>query len=185
MTLLVINVAAFQVTWFACVLGAAHGLEWVGPIVALGAMLLHLRLSPDRTLPHWWIPGLGLLGFLADSLLSAAGLLDFGIHLLRPWPCPLWIFGLWLGFATTLNSSLGWLGSRLPLAALLGLLLGPLAYYAAAELGAVKLFGPEAALLAVGIEWAVLLPAMLLLVDRMRVQPGPLTIAPDATGGTE
>ena len=42
-----INFAAFQAGWFACVAGAAHGLPWLGPLLALPVAGWHLA-NADR-----------------------------------------------------------------------------------------------------------------------------------------
>ena len=47
---LFINFLAFQLGWFASVLGAAHGLPWAGPVVVAMVVMLHLRLV-RRPLP--------------------------------------------------------------------------------------------------------------------------------------
>jgi hypothetical protein len=55
---------------------------------------------------------------------------------------PLWILALWVAFALTFNHSLQWLAGRRLLCAALGAAGGPLAYAAAARLGAVTLMTP-------------------------------------------
>jgi len=40
-----INFIAFQVGWFSTVLGAAHGMPWIGVIVVPAALAIHLALS--------------------------------------------------------------------------------------------------------------------------------------------
>ena len=42
-----INFAAFQAGWFACVAGAAHGLPWLGPLLVLPVAGWHLA-NADR-----------------------------------------------------------------------------------------------------------------------------------------
>jgi hypothetical protein len=42
---LVVNLVAFQIAWFACVLGGAHGLPWLGVGVAALVVALHLWMS--------------------------------------------------------------------------------------------------------------------------------------------
>ena len=64
---------------------------------------------------------------------------------------PYWILAMWALFATTLNASLGWLHGRPALAGALGMLSGPLAYWAGARLGAIELVQPAAALAALAL----------------------------------
>ncbi len=62
----------------------------------------------------------GLLGFVADSLLTGMGLLRFPSGQFHPQFAPYWMVAMWMLFATTFNVSLRWLKPRLGLAALLG-----------------------------------------------------------------
>ena len=39
---LIVNAVLFQIGWFACVLGAAHGLPWIGPLAAVAIIGWHL-----------------------------------------------------------------------------------------------------------------------------------------------
>ena len=40
------NFVAYQLAWFACVLGAAHDLAWLGAAFALTVAAAHLALRP-------------------------------------------------------------------------------------------------------------------------------------------
>lgn len=159
MTRLVSNFIAFQFGWFACVLSAAAGREWLGCCAALAVFALHLAISQQRRTDTWLVPLLAMGGFMGDSLLAFLGVTLFKPHLISPWLCPLWIGALWLCFATTLNGSLRWLQQRPALAALLGALGGPAAYLAGESLGALRLaenrlFG----FVGVAILWAIMMP---------------------------
>jgi len=94
---------------------------------------------------------------------------------------------MWMLFATTLNVSLRWLQPRLGLAALLGMIAGPLAYYAGARLGGVSFSAPAAALCAVAAVWTLVLPMLLIIASRCRGPAGTVRAgcAPDrsATAG--
>ena len=79
---------------------------------------------------------------------------------------PYWIIGMWMLFATTLNISLGWLKSSRVLAALFGGIGGPLSYYTGSELGGVIFVDQTAALIALGVGWATLMPILLSLATR-------------------
>ncbi len=45
---LMLNFVAFQLGWFACVLGAANALPWLGPVVVATVVSLHLATSTGR-----------------------------------------------------------------------------------------------------------------------------------------
>jgi hypothetical protein len=74
---------------------------------------------------------------------------------------------LWFAFATTMHTSLGWLAGRYRLAALLGVVGGPLSYYSGARLGALSF--PEelvTSLLIIGLVWAAAMPTLLWVSKR-------------------
>ena len=85
---------------------------------------------------------------------------------------PPWIAALWMGFATTLCHSLGWLRGRFIGSLLFGMIGGPLAYYAGMRLGALD-FGLSTlpTLSAIAIEWGVAMPAVTAMANRGRA-PG-------------
>ena len=108
----------------------------------------------------------GLLGFVADSLLTGLGLLRFPSGQFHPQFAPYWMVAMWMLFATTFNVSLRWLKARLGLAALLGMVAGPLAYYGGAKLGGVSFANPVASLLAVAGVWTLAMPLLLVIASR-------------------
>jgi Protein of unknown function (DUF2878) len=83
---------------------------------------------------------------------------------------------MWVLFASTLNVSLRWLRGRWTLAALLGAMAGPLAYYGGAKLGGVVISEPVLAFTALAIGWAAFVPLLIRLstrLDGMRAVPAP------------
>lgn len=159
---------ALQTGWWASVLGVRNGLPWLGPLVIAALLAVHLVLVADRRRELAAILGLGLAGWLADSLLSSLGLVAFaggapgGV-------APLWIAGLWLHFGSALGGPLAWLGPRPLLAAALCALGAPLAYAGGLPLGAVT-FHPSTwpSVVALAVEWSLLLPLALRLRNRRR-----------------
>ena len=164
---LALNAAAFQAGWFACVLGAAYGRPWAGVAAAAGLVVLHALQAPRPRQELKLVAIAVLVGALWDSALAAAGWIVFAPEAFGENLAPYWILAMWALFATTLNVSLGWLRARLLLAAVLGLLAGPLAYWAGANLGALELREPAAALGALALGWSALLPGLLLLARRL------------------
>lgn len=164
---MLLNFLVFQLAWFATVFGAAKGLPWVGPIVIALAIALHLhksnRASPEVALIAWC----AAIGLVMDSLLIAVGWVSYPNGMWTAFAAPYWIVAMWMLFATTLNVSLAWLKPRKRLGFVFGLLGGPLAYYSGFKLGAINLLDPSAALLALSIGWAVIVPVLLSLADRL------------------
>jgi len=162
----VVNVVLYQLGWFACVLGAAHGLPWIGPLAAAAIIAWHLaraaRPRPELALVACAV----LLGALFDTLLVQAGWVHFSAGALIAGTAPCWMMALWAIFATTLNVSLRSLRTHPVLALILGALGGPLAYFAGARLGAITLVAAGPALSAIALGWAVLTPVLLLAARR-------------------
>ncbi|HVN47153.1 MAG TPA: DUF2878 domain-containing protein [Steroidobacteraceae bacterium] len=156
-----VNFILFQIGWFGCVLNAS-----ARPLTAAAIALLIVAVSvwrrDDRRGEFLLASLAAVIGTLCDSLFVMSSRLHYADALFAPLP-PLWDIALWPLFATTLNGALGWLKERLRLAALLGAVAGPLAYAAAARLGAVQLGSPSSTLLLLAGAWSVLTPLLLVL----------------------
>jgi hypothetical protein len=162
-----VNVAIYQAGWFACVLSAARDRSGLGVALALLIVCGWLLAAARPSALVQLIVLTGVVGYSWDSWLSVLGLIRYGSGPLALPLAPLWILALWLLFSTTLHVSLRWLQSKLLLAALLGALAAPLAYYAAARFGALTLPRMLPALGAQAAGWALLLPLLLRLAGRL------------------
>lgn len=159
-----LNVVGFQFGWFCCVLGAANGMPWLGPLVALPVVGWHLFDAGDPRAEFKLILIASVLGSLFDQALLSAGLLRFVDSAI--WPAyllPVWMMALWLLFNTTLNVSLRWMRGRLAVAMVFGLVGGPLAYVAGAKLGAITVLEPTTLMIVLAIGWGLLMPVLLWL----------------------
>jgi len=87
---------------------------------------------------------------------------------------PYWIIVMWGLFATTLNVSLRWLKNRTMLAAFVGAIAGPLAYYGGQKLGAVQFLDTEFAFIALALGWAVFTPLLMILSNNLDGYPSRL-----------
>lgn len=163
-----LNVALFQVAWFAAVLGAANGATWLGPLVMLAVLGVHLATTQDRHGELKLLGVAGLTGFLFDTSLVAAGVFT-PVQALLPHPfSPPWMIGLWLNFAATLNVSLTWLQDRYLLAALFGALGGPLAYYGGAKLGATASLPTTSGIFILALGWGIITPLLVRAAKSLR-----------------
>lgn len=157
------NVAAYQVAWFAVLIGAARGMAGAGAAVALLVCAVHLALRRDAI--ELRLVGLCLvIGMVVDSTLALSGQVQFAAWSLGL--APYWMTALWLAFATTLNHSLRWLMVRPALAAVVGAIGGPLAYLAGARLGALDIANPRMAIPLIALLWAASMLALSLGVQR-------------------
>lgn len=172
MVKLVVNLLAFQIAWFACVLGGANGQPWTGVLVAAAVVALHLRLSAAPGREALLVVLVGLIGAIWDGWLVRFGFLEYPSGMFLPWLAPVWIIAMWMAFATTLNGALGWLKGRWGLSMVFGAIGGPLAFYAGHRLGAVSFPDPVVALGVLGGGWSFLMPLLMWAAGRLE-SPGP------------
>lgn len=182
----VANFILFQLGWFSCVLGAANGAAWVGPLVVLAVVIIHLVLSLRPASELILIMSAILIGLVADSLLFATGWISYPSGVLMAPLAPYWILAMWALFATTLNVSMGWLKNRFALALIMGAVGGPLSYWAGQKLGAITFIEPVPALLALAAVWAIAMPLLAKLAsqfdgispsNRIEVTPWPWQVS--------
>ena len=159
----------FQVAWFACVLGAAHGRAALGISIALACVAWHLLTVADSLRQLLLLLVVGLLGTVVDALLMRLGATSYGAAV-GPWPdflAPAWITTLWIAFATLLRQTLSWLHGRPLLAALLGLVGGPLSSLAGVRSGALGWHAePTFSPLVLGLSWALMTPLLIWLAQQ-------------------
>jgi hypothetical protein len=164
----VTNLLAFGIGWFACVVGAANGTPSYGIAVAAMLLALNILVAEDPIHEARVIATVGAIGFVIDTVLALAGVFVFDPRTSNhSWLCPLWLVALWMMFGSTLTASLAWLATRGAIASIVGAIVGPFSYFAAAKMGALAIPGrvaPRVAILA--IVWAIVLPALLRFANR-------------------
>lgn len=158
-----LNAALFQFGWFVCVL------ERSVLAVTTAALIVGIHLYRQRHQRWEWsaIAIISLIGIAQDTALIQLGVLQFDGGALPP----VWLFAMWVLFATTLNHSLSWLQQRWWLAALLGAIGGPLSYLAGERLGALNVNRDLLPILS--ITWAMSMPLLMQIVQRMK-EPMPI-----------
>lgn len=162
-----VNFTAFQIGWFACVLGGAYRLPWLGAGIALLLIAVHLKRALQPSQELILILSAGLLGAVLDSLPVSLGLFQYPSGSLAENIAPYWIIVMWMLFATTLNISLRWLKGRPFMAGLLGTIGGPLAYYGGSKLGGMTFLDPAAlGILVLALNWTLAMPLLMALADR-------------------
>ncbi len=163
---LITNFVLFQIGWFACVLGGAWNLPWVGTLSVIAILAYHFSTANEALDEASLIGFAVLLGFVWDSFLVATGTLTYQSGVFHSELAPHWIIAMWALFASTLNVSLSWLKDRYFIALLFGAAGGPLAYYAGLKLGAVDMPDQTLALMALGLGWSVIMPLLMWLSKR-------------------
>jgi len=170
---LVVNFLIFQLGWLVAVVGAAWGYPLAGvAYAATWALLHHWRLGDGRVPEIRFVVAAATLGYMVDSALVLGGAFAFPDYARLGYPTTIWMVSLWLMFSMTLRHSLGWLRNQYVLAAALGAVFGPVAYWAGAQLGAIELTGGAAAVASVALAWALSMMILLRLEILTRTAPG-------------
>jgi hypothetical protein len=170
------NAVGYQMVWLVSIVGAVRGSVIAGPLAATAFVAFVLAFGGKQRADLRLIPLALPIGLLTDSAWIGMGWLHYD----APWPsaqlAPAWIIGIWMSFALTLNHSMAFLKGRHALAALLGAVCGPLAYWGASRgFGAVHFDAPAMiVLLGIGIVWTAVFP---LLVRSSEVRGTPITNA--------
>lgn len=164
--MVIINFVLFQAAWFACVLGAANDMPWLGVIATVFVIAWHLKQAKEAKPEAILLIITLVIGAMFDQLMLYLNLIHYQSHGWSNHLVPAWILALWLGFVTALNVSLRWMQGKWLVAILFGAIGGPLAYMGAARLGAVTLNIYPQSYIALSIGWAILTPVLLLLAKR-------------------
>jgi hypothetical protein len=161
------NFILFQLGWLCCVMGGANAnYSWAGVAVVAAIVAIHLYRAIEMR-NEIILLGLSIvIGTAWDSSLTIAGILQFDNGLIFNAIAPYWIIAMWALFATTLNVSMKWMKGKYILASLFGAVGGPLAYLAGHRLGAVEFSNTFAAMAAIGVGWAVIMPLLVILAER-------------------
>jgi hypothetical protein len=157
------------VGWFACILGAAHQRHWLGVLVVIALLALHVVTRAGRSVPRILVVVLVsvLFGFCFDSLLVLAGVYTPARWLIPAPFATIWLMTLWANFALIVDVPLGWLQQHLTIAAVFGVIFGPFAYLGGQRLGAIRISEPATRNVAVlAVAWALGL-ALLMLLARL------------------
>ncbi len=156
-----VNIGAYQVLWFSLVLGAGQGLDWLGPILLLAWLPLHLQLTDSPAKDFRLFGVFILVGPLLDTAFIQAGLVSYQGAAPVQGFAPYWIIAMWGTFALTLRHSMRWVLSRPLITLAFGVAGGPIAYLAGARLGAAELGAPMGATLAaIAVGWGLLMLLM-------------------------
>lgn len=164
--LLVSNFVLFQLCWFACVLGAAYQQPWLafGLVVVVVGWQSWCATLPKQAL--LLILVVTVAGGALDQVMLNHRWVLYQAHGWSDRIVPIWILGLWMSFASTLNVSLRWIRPYPMTALLFGAIGGPLAYWAAQKLGAVVLPRMSVSVLTLGIGWGAMMLFLIKVAKR-------------------
>ena len=163
-----LSLLGYQAVWFTAVIGAGYGMAWPGVIGMLVYALVQLVWARNwRTDLILMAAGL-VFGLLLDGSLIRSGLATYAAGWSQLSLAPAWILALWMTFALTFTQSIRYMQQHLWLAALLGMVGGPLAYLGAARSFLVVSFFDPAwrGLMLLALGWALATPALAWLARR-------------------
>ena len=163
---LVVNFILFQIGWFACVIGAAKQMPWLGVATVLAIVIWHLTQAKQAKKELQLLIIALVIGGTFDQIMLNHQLITYQAHGWSSMIVPVWILALWAEFVTVLNVSLRWMKGRWLVAVLFGAIGGPLAYMGAEKLGAVTLNHLPISYVALSVGWACLTPLLLKLSQK-------------------
>lgn len=150
------NVLAYQFCWWLLIYCGVSVLSVTAVILTVGYYLL----SESGRRAKWWILlVVTAIGISCDSVLAYWGV--YG----QVWQengIALWLYFLWLVFATLLNVSLKWFQEHLLIAALCGAIGGPSSYWAGAKMSHSAELSYDSLQILV-VVWLILTPTFLFL----------------------
>ncbi len=157
-----INFVLFQVGWFACVWGAGVNFNYLGPGVVAILVPLQIYFLTSRFTGEMIFAAIcGVSGFFLETIMIISN-----VYLPVNQPdvlfCPPWMAALWFNFSMLVSISLAWLKEKYFLAAFLGGLAGPVAYWGGEKLNAIivaDVFWEGYAPLS--LLWAISLPGLI------------------------
>lgn len=162
----ILNFVLFQISWFACVIGAAKQMPWLGVGVALAFAAWHLSSAKNKRDELILLLIALVIGGIFDQLMQSTGLISYQSHGWSESLVPAWILALWLAFTMTLNVSLRWMRGKWLVAVLFGTIGGPLAYIGAEKLGAVSLNNLPLHYVALALGWGIITPLLVFLSQK-------------------
>ncbi len=159
---IIIDLVGFKVCWVATVISASTRWWWCGPAAVALWLLIYLSKSPLPRREALLILIGAAVGVSWDCASVSLGFLRPAHADTLTWPFVATFLALWANFGTTLRICFRWCWRRLPVAAVLGALAGPVSYLVGERLGAVMLGENRVLSLAViTAEYAILFPAWL------------------------
>ena len=168
------NILGFKVCWWACVLGAVSNQKYLGPILVLIYLFIHLYIisSELRRSEIYLLLFAAIFGTFIDSIFLSFDLLTYeGSYNNISYIAPLWITAMWVGFTATLNHAFKKIIKKYYVQFFLGLIFGPLAYITGNGLGAI-VFNPNHSesliSIIIAIVWGISFPLLCWFSNKVR-----------------
>ena len=163
---LLLNITAYYLAWFACIISASQQKPWHGLIASLIITIIQLffyiREHKASDIIKFMV-FLSVIGFSIDCMLYKLKFIGFLANPFSPYLAPPWLIGLWLSFAFILFAFSRKYFQYVRSFMIMAFFGFPLSYYAGINLGAAFLPSGKIGLLILGAMWAFALPIILYL----------------------
>tara|TARA_B100000809_G_C14843809_1_gene425760 strand:- start:31 stop:549 length:519 start_codon:yes stop_codon:yes gene_type:complete len=156
----IVNIVAFQLSWWGCILGAAKDLTYLGPAMMIVFLIVHYFLFVTDIRELYLVAIFGVIGTLIDSLMFLSGSFIYsGSYTPDIFVAPLWITAMWAGFSATVNHSMSWLKGKWLLMVVAGIVFGPVAYFTGEKFGAIEFhLSFLSSVIVIAIVWGLSMP---------------------------
>lgn len=156
----IVNIVAFQLSWWGCILGAAKDLTYLGPAMMIIFLIVHYFLFVTDIRELYLVAIFGVIGTLIDSLMFLSGSFIYsGSYTPDIFVAPLWITAMWAGFSATVNHSMSWLKGKWLLMVVAGIVFGPVAYFTGEKFGAIEFhLSFLSSVIVIAIVWGLSMP---------------------------
>ena len=130
----IFTLIGFKITWLSCVVGEISYGSLPGFLIGLIFLTLFFLFSKNKFKNFIVIGFFSVVGYLFDSVLSILDLFKINaeVNLLF---LPIWFLVLWPSFCCLLINVLSFLKNNNLLSLFVGLIFGPLSYYAGVKIG--------------------------------------------------
>lgn len=161
------DLIGFKICWFACAMCSVWAKPYLGPLVTIIFILVHLFLVKFNKRDIKIILTAILMGFVIDSFFFQSNLIHYkGGYLVKYNIAPLWIVSMWAGFSITLLYTLIKIKNNYNLAMFLGLIGGPLSYQAGVQIGSITI-NSNFAYLILSITWGLVTPLLFYIINQL------------------
>ncbi len=165
---IIINVFGFYLCWWLTVFGAIYEIYFIGPIVTLLFVFLHLYKVANHKKEDMFLLISFFLGMFIESLLLNFDIILHKGMLIKFHIAPFWAISLWVCFAATLFHSFKWLSRQYFISSLLGILAAPMIYFSMQSIGVVS-FGVDKIYVGIftSILWGLFIPLFIFISDKI------------------
>lgn len=167
----IINNISYQIIWWVSVLGAIFNYPLAGLLMMVPVLIIHfLYIAKDKR-EIYLLLFAAIAGTAMDTMLNISNIVSYnGTFEFASWLAPLWITSMWVGFSMTVNHSLSWLANKKLVGVIMGMIFGPLAYFAGQRYGAVTLNGSSILYITIlSVTWGLIIPTLYIVSEKLKI----------------